>query len=49
MAKLPPRLTGLPIPLWVMPNAGYPNDVRIKVSRISGERGRRDDAVPVKP
>jgi hypothetical protein len=47
MAKLTPRLTGLPMAVWVTPNEGYPHDVRVKVSRIHGGRGRWIDAAPV--
>jgi hypothetical protein len=31
--KLPPRLTGLPIAVWIAENDGHPHDVRVKVSR----------------
>jgi hypothetical protein len=43
MAKLPPRLTGLPMAVWITPNEGFPHDVRVKVSRIHGGRGRWPD------
>jgi len=47
MAKLPPRLTGLPMAVWITPNEGFPHDVRVKVSRIHGGRGRWPDAASV--
>jgi hypothetical protein len=47
MAKLTPRLTGLPMAVWVTPNEGYAHDVRIKVSRLHGGRGRWLDAAPM--
>ena len=47
MAKLPPRLTGLPMVVWITPNEGFPHDLRVKVSRIHGGRGRWPDAVSV--
>jgi hypothetical protein len=46
-AKLAPRLTGLPMAVWITPNEGFAHDVRVKVSRISGGRGRWLDAVPI--
>jgi hypothetical protein len=51
MAKLPPRLTGLPMAVWISPNEGFPHDVRVKVSWIHGARGRWPDAalVAVRP
>jgi hypothetical protein len=30
--KLPPRLTGLPMAVWIIENDGYPHDVRVKVA-----------------
>jgi len=36
MAKLPPRLTGLPMTVWIRPNEGFPHDLRVKVSRTHG-------------
>ena len=27
--KLPPRLTGLPMAVWITENDGYPHDVRV--------------------
>ena len=47
MAGLPPRLTGLPMGVWIAPNKGFPHDVRVKVSRIHGGRGRWPDAASV--
>jgi hypothetical protein len=37
--KLPPRLTGLPMAVWITENDGYPHDVRVKVSTLYGARG----------
>jgi len=37
--KLPLRLTGLPMAVWITQNEGYPHDVRVKVSLIHGGRG----------
>jgi hypothetical protein len=37
--KLPPRLTGLPMAVWITENDGYPHDVRVKVSTLHGGRG----------
>jgi hypothetical protein len=37
--KLPLRLTGLPMAVWITENDGYPHDVRIKVSTLHGGRG----------
>lgn len=34
--KLPPRLTGLPMAVWITENVGYQHDVRVKVSPIRG-------------
>lgn len=47
MAKLVPQETGLPMAVWITPNEGYPHDVRVKVSRIHGGRGRWPDAASV--
>jgi hypothetical protein len=33
MAKLHPRLTGLPMAVWITPNEGFSHDVRVEVSR----------------
>jgi hypothetical protein len=37
--KLPPRLSGLPMAVWITENDGYPHDVRVKVSTLHGARG----------
>ena len=37
--KLPPRLTGLPMTVWITENDGYPHDVRVKVSTLHDGRG----------
>jgi hypothetical protein len=37
--KLPPRLTGLPMAVWITENDGYPHDVRVKVSTLHGSPG----------
>jgi len=34
--KLLPRRTGLPMAIWITENAGYPHDVRVKVSPLHG-------------
>src|SRR5260370_20433620 len=34
--KLPPRLTGLPMAVWITENDGYPHDMRVKVSTLHG-------------
>jgi hypothetical protein len=47
MAKLAPRLTGLPMAVWITPNEGFPHDVRVKVATIHGGRGRWSDSVSV--
>jgi hypothetical protein len=47
MTKLPPRLTGLPMAVWVAANEGFAHDVQVEVSKIHGGRGRWLDAVPV--
>src|SRR5260370_35422460 len=39
--KLPPRLTGLPMAVWITENDGYPHDMRVKVSTLHGGRGSR--------
>jgi hypothetical protein len=39
MAKLLPAETGLPMAVWITPNEGYPDDVRVKVSTLHGGRG----------
>jgi hypothetical protein len=38
MANLPPRLTGLPMVVWVSERGNAPDDVRVKVRRVHGER-----------
>jgi hypothetical protein len=38
MANLPPRLTGLPMVVWVSERGNAPHDVRVKVCRVHGER-----------
>ena len=37
--KLPPRLTGLPMAVWITESDGYPHDVRVKVSTLHGGLG----------
>ena len=37
--KLPPRLTGLPMAVWITENDGYPHDVWVKVSTLHGGHG----------
>jgi hypothetical protein len=37
--KLPPRLTGLPMVVWITENDGYPHDVPVNVSTLHGGRG----------
>jgi hypothetical protein len=36
MVNLAPRLTGLPMTVWVRPESGLQNDVRIKVNMTHG-------------
>jgi hypothetical protein len=31
--KLPPRLTGLPMAVWITENDGHPHDVRVRISK----------------
>jgi len=45
--KITPRLSGLPMSVWITENQGYPHDVRVKVGRLHGGRGSWSDAVPV--
>jgi hypothetical protein len=45
--KLPPPETGLPMAVWITPNDGYPDDVRIKVSTLKGGGSWTHDAVQV--
>ena len=48
MVKLPPRLTGLPMAVWITANEGSRrNDVRVEVSKTHGGRGRWLDAAAV--
>jgi hypothetical protein len=49
--KLPPRLTGLPMAVWITENDGYPHDVRVKVSNLHGGRGswRTAPSIAVRP
>jgi hypothetical protein len=49
--KLPPRLTGLPMAVWITENDGYPRDVRVKVSVFHGGRGswRTAPSIAVRP
>ena len=49
--KLPPRLTGLPMAVWITENDGYPHDVRVKVSTLHGGRGswRIAPSIAVRP
>jgi hypothetical protein len=37
--KIPPRLTGLPMAVWITEKDGYQHDVRVKVSPLHGGRG----------
>jgi len=36
MVNLVPRLTGLPMTIWVRPESGLPHDIRIKVNMTHG-------------
>ena len=49
--KLAPRLTGLPMAVWITENDGYPHDVRVKVSQLHGGRGswRAAPSIGVRP
>ena len=49
--KLPPRVTGLPMAVWITENDGYPHDVRVKVSTLHGGRGswRTAPSIAVRP
>ena len=49
--KLPPRLTGLPMAVWITENDGYPHDVRVKASTLHGGRGswRTAPSMAVRP
>ena len=48
---LPPRLTGLPMAVWIAENDGYPHDVRVKVSTLHSGRGfgRTAPSIAVRP
>jgi hypothetical protein len=45
--KLVPRMTGLPMAVWITENDGYQHDVRVKVSTIHGGRGSWHTAPPI--
>jgi hypothetical protein len=49
--KLPPRVTGLPMAVWITENDGYPHDVRVKVGPLRGGRGswRTAPSIAVQP
>jgi hypothetical protein len=49
--KLLPRLTGLPMAVWITENDGYPHDIRVKVSPVHGGRGswRSAPSIGVRP
>ena len=49
--KLPPRLTGLPMAVWITENDGYPHDVRVRVIILHGGRGswRTAPSIAVRP
>ena len=49
--KLPPRLTGLPMAVWITENDGYPRDVRVNVSTLHGGLGswRAAPSIDVRP
>jgi hypothetical protein len=47
MAKLPPRLTWLPMAVWIAPNEAFRRDARVKASRIHGGRRRWPDGAAV--
>jgi hypothetical protein len=49
--KLPPRLTGLTMAVWITENDGYPHDVRVKGSTLPGGRGswRTASSIAVRP
>jgi hypothetical protein len=51
IAKLAPRLTGLPMAVWVTENDGYAHDVRVKVSTVHGGGGswRSSPSMAVRP
>src|SRR5260370_9730867 len=49
--KLPRRLTGLPMAVWITENDGYPHDVGVKISPLHGGRGswRTAPSIAVRP
>jgi hypothetical protein len=49
--KLPPRLTGPPMAVWITENDGYPHDVRVEVGTLHGGRGswRTAPSIAVRP
>src|SRR5690242_10403261 len=49
--KLPPRLTGLPMAVWITESDGYPHDARVEVSALHGGRGswRSAPSIAVRP
>jgi hypothetical protein len=48
--KLPPRLTGLPMAVWITENDGYPHDVLVKVSTFMAVGSRRTaPSIAVRP
>jgi hypothetical protein len=49
--KLPPRVTGLPMAVWITENDGHPHDVRVEVSTLHGGRGswRTAPSIAVRP
>ena len=46
-----PRVTGLPMAVWIIENDGYPHDMRVKVSTLHGGRGswRTAPSIAVRP
>ena len=49
--KPPPRVTGLPMAVWITENDGYPHDVQVKVGTLHGGRGslRSAPSIAVRP
>lgn len=47
MANLRPATTGLPMVVWVSERAGAQHDVRVKVSRVHGDRIQPGNTVSV--
>jgi len=45
--KLRPRLTGLPMAVWITEKDGFPHDARVKVSPIRGGGGIWPEAASV--